>query len=77
MNEMKRRSYRPDTTWYEPNYRGKELGVEDGWANFNLIENLLSKSEAGTHIYEEHNTEYYTECIENLRMKGIDIDDRL
>lgn len=77
MNEMKRRGYKPDTTWYEPNYRGKELGVEDGWVNFSLIESLLSKSKAGTHIYEEHNAEYYTECVENLRMKGIDIDDRL
>jgi uncharacterized protein (TIGR02328 family) len=73
MDEMIRRGYHPDTIWYEPNYRGKELDMEDGWAKFGLIESLLSKSEAGIHIYKEHNAEYYAECIENLRMKGIEI----
>lgn len=31
MDEMIRRGYHPDTIWYEPNYRGKELDMEDGW----------------------------------------------
>lgn len=73
MDEMKRRHYNPDSTWYNPNWRGKELG-ETNWVQWPLVESLLSKNEAGIHIYKEHNTDYLNECIENLRTKGIELD---
>ena len=73
MDEMKRRHYNPDSTWYNPNWRGKELG-ETNWVQWPLVESLLSKNEAGIHIYKEHNTDYLQECLENLKSKGIDLD---
>lgn len=73
MDEMKRRHYNPDPIWYNPNWRGKELG-ETNWVQWPLIESLLSKNEAGIHIYREHNTDYLQECLENLKSKGIDLD---
>jgi uncharacterized protein (TIGR02328 family) len=73
MDEMERRGYNPDHSWRSINYRGTALGKEDGWVDNDLLQRLLSRSEAGIHIYKEHNQEYYNECIENLRGKGIDI----
>ena len=73
MDEMQRRGYKPDSTWYRPNWRGSTLGEQDGWAQFRLVESFLSKSEAGIHIYPEHDVAYYKECVENLRQKGIEI----
>lgn len=73
MDEMKRRHYNPDSIWYNPNWRGKELG-EANWVQWPLVESLLSKNEAGIHIYKEHNTDYLQECLENLKSKGIDLD---
>ena len=73
MNEMKRRGYKPDETWYNPNWRGSTLGEEPGWANWTIVESLLSKAGANITIYPEHNDEYLQECIENLKGKGIEI----
>ena len=74
MDEMIRRGYNPDKTWYHKDYRGKELGEQEGWCDNILLDSYLSKSEAGIKIYPEHNKEYYQECIENLRGKGIEIE---
>lgn len=73
MDEMRNRGYNPDTAWYNPDWRGKTLGEQKGWANYSMVESLLSKSEAGIMIYKEHNKEYLQECIDNLKSKGIEI----
>ena len=74
MDEMKRRQYNPDPVWHNPNWRGNVLGETADWVQLSQVENLLSQNEAGIHIYKEHNTDYYNECIENLRAKGIELD---
>lgn len=64
MQEMHNRGYQPDNQWLNPNYRGKtELPYP------NLASELLS-----TPIYPEHDDEYLTECIDNLRSKGIKLE---
>lgn len=74
MDEMKRRGYNPDNSWYNPNWRGKDLQEAADWVQWPLVESLLSKSEAGIHIYKEHDKDYYDECIANLRGKGIELE---
>ena len=74
MDEMERRGYNPDRSWRSIDYRGTTLGKEDGWVDNDLLQRLLSRSEAGIHIYKEHNEDYYNECVENLHTKGIDIE---
>ena len=72
MDEMLRRGYNPDKTWYHKDYRGKVFGEQEGGCNCMLLDSYLSKSESGINIYPEHNKEYYQECIENLKAKGIE-----
>ena len=69
MNEMKRRGYHPDETWYNENWRGTTLGEQEDWCEWNTLTWFLSENP----IYPEHNDEYLQECIENLRGKGIEI----
>ena len=73
MDEMERRGYNPDRSWRSIDYRGTTLDKEDGWVDNDLLQRLLSRSEAGIHIYKEHNEDYYNECVENLYTKGIHI----
>lgn len=61
MQEMQRRGYKPDEAWFDPCYRGKR---EPPY----LQENPLPESRP---IYAEHDTDYMTECLENLKQKGI------
>ena len=70
MNEMGRRGYKPDITWRYPDYRGKTLGYQCGWAN---AQNVLKIIEENELIYPEHNDEYLKECLDNLAGKGIQI----
>lgn len=63
MEEMKKRNYVPNNLWYDPNYRGK---------NINSYKNLIF-IEKTTPIYPEHNDNYLSECIENLKNKNINI----
>lgn len=74
MDEMKRRGYKPDETWYNRNWRGKTLGEEVGWADGDMVDDqyVYATKKFGI-IYPEHNDEYYQECIKNLRGKGIKI----
>jgi uncharacterized protein (TIGR02328 family) len=64
MNEMKRRGYKVTKEWEKCTYRGKkcpeykELGYKE------------IKQEGET-IYKEHDKQYYQECINNLKNKGI------
>ena len=70
MDEMERRGYKPDKIWRDVNYRGKDLGVEENWCKYSLV---VDYRENGENIYSEHNDAYLTECLENLRQKGIEI----
>lgn len=70
MDEMERRGYKPDKTWRDVNYRGKDLGIEKNWCKYSLV---IDYRENGENIYSEHNDVYLNECLENLRQKGIEI----
>lgn len=63
MKEMKRRGYRVDKLWLDYNYRGKVLGYADYNAKGVVLEG-----------YPEHDQKYFTECMENLRGKGVAIE---
>ena len=73
MNEMKRRGYKPDEMWYNGNWRGKALGEVNDWTRWDIICLFSPEFLGDVMIYPEHNDEYYQECIENLRGKGIEI----
>lgn len=74
MNEMKRRGYNPDETWYNPWWRGKAIGEESGFAKGTVVDYFVKLSSFPTKtIYDEHNNEYLKECLENLKGKGIDL----
>ena len=72
MDEMEHRGYHPDKIWDNVNYRGKTLGVQEGWCEEDIVDMWHNLPE-GQLIYPEHNDAYLTECIENLRGKGIEI----
>ena len=75
MNEMKRRGYKPDETWYNVNWRGKIIGEDKEWTNQESVDIVVKDAQNGKHIYPEHNDEYLKECLENLKEKGIDLYD--
>ena len=78
MNEMKRRGYKPDEKWYNCDYRGVTLGVEKGWTNPKFIRNiLLSTQISGEPIYFEHDDAYLNECLNNLKEKGVYINENI
>ena len=64
MDEMEKRGYRISTEWRDKNYRGQKAEIYS-----NLEETNISSP-----IYKEHNDEYLQECIENLAVKGIELD---
>lgn len=64
MDEMTRRGYQVAIEWRDKKYRGK---IAESYDN-------LEEMEINTPIYTEHNEAYLQECIENLRLKGIEID---
>lgn len=61
MLEMQHRGYQPDVQWFNPNYRGKS---ELPYLNLETIPLTIP-------IYPEHNPKYLTECLLNLKAKGI------
>ena len=65
MDEMNNRGYQVATEWRDKNYRGK---IAESYDN-------LEETEIGAPIYKEHNEAYLQECIENLRTKGIKIEE--
>ena len=73
MDEMIRRGYNPDKTWYNPNWRGSVLGEVAGWSYQETVDQIYHSAYGGAIIYDEHNDTYLHECIENLRGKGIDV----
>lgn len=70
IDEMINRGYNPDMIWRNPNYRGKTIGYQENWSNFNLIYKLYENYHI---IFPEHNDEYLQECLNNLKSKGIEI----
>lgn len=76
MNEMKNRGYHPDPIWENVNWRGIHLGEQEDWANDDKVCNyLFAIRDDGYIIYPEHNDDYLKECIENLKGKGIEINE--
>ncbi|MGM0172723.1 TIGR02328 family protein [Enterococcus sp. DIV0800] len=61
LEEMKRRGYKPDSLWFDPLYRGKNLSP--------LV--AIQPLALTRPIYPEHNEDYLTECLLNLAQKGI------
>ena len=71
---MEKRGYHPNSIWRYATYRGKELGgdwPEDKWE----VQCWRWIKENNNPIYPEHNDEYLKECLENLKNKGIEIND--
>ena len=78
MDEMKRRGYKPDEKWYNYDYRGATLGVEKGWTNPKFIRNILLNTQiSGEPIYFEHDDAYLNECLNNLKEKGVYINENI
>lgn len=74
MEEMERRGYHPDPTWYNVDWRGTQLKEEKGWGDEFKVNEIKSFCRDGSAmIFPEHNNEYLKECIENLKGKGIEI----
>lgn len=63
MEEMQRRSYRPDEKWFDPHYRGKNMPAYE----------QLDVTALSHPIYPEHDEAYYEACLLNLKEKGIDL----
>lgn len=76
MDEMRRRGYKPDPTWNHPEYRGSTLGYVSAWADADMVDDqyIYATHKDGI-IYPEHNDAYLQECIENLKGKGIEINE--
>lgn len=68
MKEMVRRGYKPDPCWENVCYRGKAIGCDEGIS----VEQIGGFMDSDP-IYLEHNKGYYSECLENLRRKGINL----
>ena len=64
MDEMNRRGYKVAIEWRDKNYRGK---IAESYSN-------LEEVKINTPIYKEHNEACLLECIDNLRLKGIELD---
>lgn len=64
MEEMNKRGYTPDILWYQLSYRGKECPpYEWDYESTNLEKYAI--------IYPEHDDQYFQECLDNLKQKGI------
>lgn len=57
-----------DNRWLDPHYRGKSCQRIESFS----FSDFGDRSVNGI-IYPEHNDEYMTECIDNLKQKGIEI----
>ena len=76
MKEMERRGYHPDKTWYNPCWRGNILGEEKEWSDQDIVNFIGFVYETiDKPLYPEHDDEYLKECLDNLRGKGIIIEE--
>lgn len=74
MDEMIRRGYNPDKTWYKKQWRGSTLGEAENWCDEELCCRLYENAVEGSVIYPEHNDNYLAECIALLKEKEAPID---
>jgi len=71
MNEMQGRGFNIDRCWFDPGYRGKsapKFKPDNG-----EIQRLQEDRNKVPFVYPEHNDEYLTECLANLRSKGVNL----
>lgn len=76
MKEMRRRGYKPDSTWSNISYRGATLGYDKEWLDYDSFSQRLFRAASEDKdfiIYNEHNSSYLKECIDNLKEKGVEI----
>lgn len=73
MDEMIKRSYKPDILWSSPSYRGKNMACYENYSK-ESVKIAYDRIENGLNIYNEHSDSYYRECVLNLLNKGIIID---
>ncbi|EHQ88577.1 TIGR02328 family protein [Desulfosporosinus youngiae] len=69
MSEMQRRGYIPDSCWLDPGYRGKSAPRFE--PDPRELQRLKDEESGISFVYPEHNNEYLTECLVNLRGKEI------
>ncbi len=75
MEEMRRRGYNPDKTWYQCNWRGSILGLEENLTSQEAVDEVYRMAAMqGEMIYPEHNDDYLRECINLLKEKNAPID---
>lgn len=73
MYEMQQRGFNLDCCWFDPGYRGKSaLKFEPDYVE---IQRLQDDKNKVPFVYPEHNDEYLTECLANLRNKGVNLMD--
>ena len=72
MDEMEKRGYKPDKIWDDPNYRGKILGTQENWCEEDMVDIWYNYSNNNL-IYPEHDNNYFEECLNNLKNKGIEL----
>lgn len=59
MNELRSRSgWNMDLQWYDSQYRGKRLGIDESISSLILVTTQV--------IYPEHNQDYINDCVDNL-----------
>lgn len=63
MFEMCQRGYTVDSVWFNPQYRGKLIGIDQ--TSFTYTSGVANSD------YPEHNQAYYDECVLNLAQKGV------
>lgn len=63
MEEMIKRGYQPNKLWFDPHYRGQTCPKYED----------VTKVELEKPIYIEHNSQYFQECLDNLKEKGIEL----
>ena len=75
MDEMRRRGYKPDESWRNPCYRGKDLAMDWNFADADFVDDQYCyATHKGGIIYPEHNQEYLDFCLDLLKEKGAPID---
>jgi uncharacterized protein (TIGR02328 family) len=60
IGEMTQRGYAVSPEWLNPNYRGKSLGYCEIYSD-------------DGYDYPEHDEAYLSECLDNLRKKGVNL----
>lgn len=69
MSVMLYHGYHPDMKWYMFNYRGRNLAADTDPISSSEVNAKIKEMYEGKAVYPEHNPNYLTECIDNLRSK--------